>query len=97
MRILGVLSVNEFGSLRKRNSVCNEFIDLNNKPKWYTDLVPSTLVPAAKIEGELVYESTFCFGLEARFSDSPLLPADPRKRDQDSLKIRTNLIQVTNS
>ena len=34
-----------------------EFIDLSNKPKWYTDLVPTTLVPAANIEGKFVYES----------------------------------------
>jgi len=65
---------------RKGNSIATEFIDLNNKPKWYTDLVPSTLVPAAKIEGELVYESKdILLDLEARFSDSPLLPADPKK------------------
>lgn len=57
-----------------------EFIDLNNKPKWYTDLVPTKLVPAAKIEGELVYESkNILLALEARFSDSPLLPAAPQE------------------
>lgn len=57
-----------------------EFIDLNNKPKWYTDLVPSTQVPAVKIEGELVYESKdILLALEARFSDSPLLPAAPEE------------------
>ena len=54
-----------------------EFIDLRNKPKWYTDLVPSALVPAVKIDGELVYESkNILLALEARFSDSPLLPTD---------------------
>jgi glutathione S-transferase len=52
-----------------------EFIDLSNKPKWYTDLVPTTLVPAAKIEGKLVYESKdILLALEERFQDSPLLP-----------------------
>jgi len=55
---------------------------LNNKPKWYTDLVPSTLVPAAKIEGELVYESKNICWLEARFSDSPLSCQSQRKRGQ---------------
>lgn len=55
-----------------------EFIDLLNKPKWYTDLVPTTLVPAAKIEGELVYESKdILLALEARFSSPSLLPDDP--------------------
>lgn len=54
-----------------------EFIDLNNKPKWYTDLVPTTLVPAAKIEGNLVYESKdILLALETRFSIPPLLPDD---------------------
>ncbi|MBD1843411.1 glutathione S-transferase N-terminal domain-containing protein [Cyanobacteria bacterium FACHB-63] len=54
-----------------------EFIDLSNKPKWYTDLVPTTLVPAAKIEGELVYESKdILLALEERFPETSLLPAD---------------------
>ena len=57
-----------------------EFIDLNNKPKWYTDLVPSALVPAAKVEDQLVYESKdILLALEAQFSDSPLLPAAPQE------------------
>lgn len=34
-----------------------EFINLGSKPQWYLDLVPSGLVPAAKIRGELIYES----------------------------------------
>lgn len=34
-----------------------EFIDLINKPKWFTNLVPTALVPTAKIQGKLVYES----------------------------------------
>ncbi|QHG14858.1 glutathione S-transferase family protein [Nostoc sp. ATCC 53789] len=56
-----------------------EFIDLTNKPKWYTDLVPTTLVPAAKIEGELVYESKeILLALEERFG-STLLPEDPEE------------------
>lgn len=69
-----------FALEEKEIPFATEFIDLNNKPKWYTDLVPSTLVPAAKIEGELVYESKdILLALEARFSDSPLLPADPQE------------------
>lgn len=57
-----------------------EFIDLNNKLKWYVDLVPSTQVPAAKIEGDLIYKSKdILLALEARFSDVPLLPADPQE------------------
>jgi len=57
-----------------------EFIDLSNKPKWYTELVPTTLVPAAKIEGNLVYESKdILLALEDRFKEHPLLPENPEE------------------
>lgn len=57
-----------------------EFIDLSNKPKWYIDLVPTTLVPAVKIEGKLVYESKdILLALEERFPHPPLLPEDPEE------------------
>lgn len=57
-----------------------EFIDLINKPKWYTDLVPTTLVPAVKIEGNLVYESKdILLALEEQFSEPPLLPENPEE------------------
>ncbi len=56
-----------------------EFIDLSNKPKWYTDMVPTTLVPAAKIEGNLVYESKdILLALEEKFGQT-LLPDDPEE------------------
>lgn len=56
-----------------------EFIDLSNKPKWYTDLVPTTLVPAAKIEGKLVYESKdILLELEEHFGKT-LLPENPEE------------------
>ena len=56
-----------------------EFIDLSNKPKWYTDLVPTTLVPAANIEGKLVYESKdILLELEEHFGET-LLPEDPEE------------------
>ncbi len=56
-----------------------EFIDLTNKPKWYTDSVPTTLVPAAKIEGKLVYESKdILYALEEQFGQT-LLPDDPKE------------------
>ncbi|MBV9388908.1 MAG: glutathione S-transferase N-terminal domain-containing protein [Chroococcidiopsidaceae cyanobacterium CP_BM_ER_R8_30] len=57
-----------------------EFIDLSNKPQWYTDLVPTTLVPAAKIDGVLVYESKdILLALEERFPTPSLLPNDPKE------------------
>ena len=56
-----------------------EFIDLSNKPKWYTDLVPTTLVPAANIEGKLVYESKdILLELEEHFCET-LLPENPEE------------------
>lgn len=57
-----------------------EFIDLSNKPKWYTDQVPTTLVPAAHIHGQLIYESKdILLALEEAF-EHPLLPTDPGKK-----------------
>lgn len=57
-----------------------EFIDLSNKPDWYVSLVPTTLVPAAKIKGTLVYESTaILLALEERFEPA-LLPTDAEER-----------------
>lgn len=32
-------------------------IDLRNKPEWYKEMVPTALTPAARINGELVWES----------------------------------------
>jgi glutathione S-transferase len=53
-----------------------EYIALDAKPQWYLDLVPTGLVPAAKIEGELIYESKdILLVLEEKFSPS-LLPTE---------------------
>lgn len=69
-----------FALEEKEIPFATEFIDLHNKPQWYTDLVPSGQVPAAKIECELVYKSKdILLALEAQFSDLPLLPADPEE------------------
>ncbi|MDF5713448.1 MAG: glutathione S-transferase family protein [Rhizonema sp. NSF051] len=65
-----------FALEEKEIPFATEFIDLNNKPEWYTALVPTTLVPAAKIEGELVYESKdILLALEEKFGTT-LLPND---------------------
>lgn len=58
-----------------------ELIDLSNKPQWYKDLVPTALVPAVKIEGELVYESKdILLALEKKFDSFPLLPIASQER-----------------
>ncbi|MEH1766729.1 MAG: glutathione S-transferase family protein [Nostoc sp.] len=68
-----------FALEEKEIPFATEFIDLTNKPKWYTDLVPTTLVPAAKIEGKLVYESKdILLALEEQFGPT-LLPEDPEE------------------
>ncbi|MDJ0581491.1 glutathione S-transferase family protein [Crocosphaera sp.] len=59
-----------------------ELIDLRNKPKWYTDLVPTGLVPAVKIDGELVYESkSILLSLEENFTKHGLLPEDKQEKE----------------
>jgi glutathione S-transferase len=69
-----------FALEEKEIPFATEFIDLSNKPKWYTDLVPTTLVPAAKIEGNLVYESKdILLALEERFPHPALLPENPEE------------------
>jgi glutathione S-transferase len=53
-----------------------EYIDLGAKPQWYLDIVPTGLVPAAKIAGEVIYESKdILLALEDKFSPS-LLPSE---------------------
>ncbi|MDZ8110421.1 MAG: glutathione S-transferase family protein [Nostoc sp. DedQUE12a] len=69
-----------FALEEKEIPFATEFIDLSNKPQWYVDLVPTALVPGAKIEGKLVYESKdILLALEERFSTPPLLPEDPQE------------------
>jgi glutathione S-transferase len=70
-----------FALEEKEIPFATEFIELNNQPKWYTDLVPSKQVPAAKIEGDLVYESKdILLALEAQFNALPLLPTEPQEK-----------------
>lgn len=69
-----------FALEEKEIPFATEFIDLSNKPKWYTDLVPTTLVPAAKIDGKLVYESKdILLALEEKFPHPALLPENPEE------------------
>ncbi|MDZ8237691.1 MAG: glutathione S-transferase family protein [Nostoc sp. ChiQUE01a] len=69
-----------FALEEKEIPFATEFIDLSNIPQWYRDLVPTSLVPGAKIEGKLVYESKdILLVLEERFSSPPLLPEDPEE------------------
>jgi glutathione S-transferase len=69
-----------FALEEKEIPFATEFIDLSNKPKWYTDLVPTTLVPAARIEGNLIYESKdILLALEEKFPTPALLPENPEE------------------
>ncbi|KJH69451.1 glutathione S-transferase family protein [Aliterella atlantica] len=59
-----------------------EFIDLANKPKWFTNLVPTALVPTAKIKGKLVYESKeILLQLEEYFGKTLL----PKRREEHTV------------
>ncbi|KJH69815.1 glutathione S-transferase family protein [Aliterella atlantica] len=59
-----------------------EFIDLANKPKWFTNLVPTALVPTAKIKGKLVYESKeILLQLEEHFGKTLL----PKQREEQTV------------
>ena len=57
-----------------------ELIDLRDKPEWYKEMVPTTLVPAVKYDADekVTWESVDVMReLEERFPDSPpLLPPD---------------------
>jgi glutathione S-transferase len=63
-------------------------IELYNKPEWYKELVPTTLVPAISFNAgaEVVWESKdILLALEERFPDAPpLLPTDPEARKEVS-------------
>ncbi len=45
------------GLLEKNIPFDAMFISLYNKPDWYPELVPTTLVPAVSIRGRVVWES----------------------------------------
>lgn len=58
------------------------------KPEWYTRMVPSGLLPAVKIDGQLITESMdIMIQLEAQFPERPLLPA-PGSQESKSLQVR---------
>ena len=65
-----------------------KLVDLQNKPQWYLDIVPTTLVPAIEWHdenwkadtpgsGELVWESKDILeAIDSRFAETPLRSAD---------------------
>lgn len=58
-------------------------INLQDKPEWFKKMVPTQLVPAVKINGELVYESyDIMLELEKHFDDPPLLPSSSELREE---------------
>ncbi len=64
-----------------------EFIDLQNKPKWYKEMVPTGLVPAVKIADKLIYESKdILLAIEENFQDS-LLPEESEEKKEALEKI----------
>uniref|UniRef100_A0A7S1T0D5 GST N-terminal domain-containing protein n=1 Tax=Tetraselmis chuii TaxID=63592 RepID=A0A7S1T0D5_9CHLO len=64
-----------FALLEKGIEFDTVFIDLRAKPDWYLEMVPTGMVPAAKVDGKLIYESADILkALEESFPDTPLLP-----------------------
>ena len=65
---------------REGRALREELIDLRDKPEWYKEMVPTTLVPAVKYDADekVTWESVDVMReLEERFPDSPpLLPPD---------------------
>jgi glutathione S-transferase len=58
------------------------FIDLRDKPDWFKQMVPTALVPAAQIDGELVWESLdILLKLEEVFPTPALLPSPGTERE----------------
>jgi len=59
------------------------FIDLRDKPVWFKQMVPTALVPAATIDGELVWESLdILIKLEEAFPTPALLPPPGAERER---------------
>lgn len=59
------------------------FIDLRDKPDWFKQMVPTALVPAAQIDGELVWESLdILLKLEEAFPTPALLPSPGTERER---------------
>jgi glutathione S-transferase len=57
------------------------FIDLRDKPDWYKAMIPTAQVPAAYIDGELVWESAKILEkFEAAFPEPPLMPTEAAER-----------------
>eukprot|EP00193_Tetraselmis_chui_P011082 CAMPEP_0177790602 /NCGR_PEP_ID=MMETSP0491_2-20121128/23450_1 /TAXON_ID=63592 /ORGANISM="Tetraselmis chuii, Strain PLY429" /LENGTH=239 /DNA_ID=CAMNT_0019312703 /DNA_START=225 /DNA_END=940 /DNA_ORIENTATION=+ len=80
-----------FALLEKGIEFDTVFIDLRAKPDWYLEMVPTGMVPAAKVDGKLIYESADILkALEESFPDTPLLPPsdDPMSQRAAELKLK---------
>lgn len=57
-----------------------EYIDLENKPDWFTDRVPTGKVPALLVGEETLFESAIINEYLDEISPGSLLPDDPLER-----------------
>eukprot|EP00419_Tripos_fusus_P032066 CAMPEP_0172770282 /NCGR_PEP_ID=MMETSP1074-20121228/188274_1 /TAXON_ID=2916 /ORGANISM="Ceratium fusus, Strain PA161109" /LENGTH=402 /DNA_ID=CAMNT_0013606015 /DNA_START=207 /DNA_END=1418 /DNA_ORIENTATION=- len=84
--------------LHKKGIPYNEvLINLYDKPQWYKDMVPTTLVPAVKFaeSGEIVWESEEILRqLDARFPEAPPLYADP-ERVKAAVALTTDVVNAS--
>jgi len=62
-------------------------IDLRNKPDWYKEMVPTALTPAARINGELVWESMEILQVRSTPTEPRLLRLHEHSRHADAVTI----------
>lgn len=60
-----------------------EFIDLANKPPWFTDLSPLGKVPVLLVDGQVIFESAAIAEYLDDITGGSLHPADPLQRAQN--------------
>lgn len=57
-----------------------EFIDLANKPRWFTDLSPLGKVPVLLVDGQVIFESAVIAEYLDEITGGSLHPVDPLQR-----------------
>lgn len=57
-----------------------EFIDLANKPSWFTDLSPLGKVPVLLVDGQVIFESAVIAEYLDEITGGSLHPAEPLQR-----------------
>ncbi|MGI9412643.1 MAG: glutathione S-transferase family protein [Hyphomicrobiales bacterium] len=64
----------------KRVSFERRYIDLANKPEWFTAVSPLGKVPLLQVDGHVIFESAVILEYLEETRDRPLHPSDPLMR-----------------